>query len=74
MCRYGRKPILFAMMSMQTVTIIIQMFSPSWEIFTAIYFLVGFSGFSNYVVAYVLGKTMNYNHARFQKSSVSLLI
>ncbi|XDV39438.1 hypothetical protein PO909_008685 [Leuciscus waleckii] len=53
--RYGRKPILFAMMAMQTVTIIIQMFSPSWEIFTAIYFLVGFSGFSNYVVAYVLG-------------------
>ncbi|XP_056099062.1 solute carrier family 22 member 4 [Rhinichthys klamathensis goyatoka] len=53
--RYGRRPILFAMMAMQTVTIIIQMFSPSWEIFTAIYFLVGFSGFSNYVVAYVLG-------------------
>uniref|UniRef100_A0A671Q851 Solute carrier family 22 member 4 n=1 Tax=Sinocyclocheilus anshuiensis TaxID=1608454 RepID=A0A671Q851_9TELE len=51
--RYGRRPVLFAMMTMQTVTILIQMFSPSWEIFTAIYF-VGFSGFSNYVVAYVL--------------------
>uniref|UniRef100_A0A673L6Q4 Solute carrier family 22 member 4 n=1 Tax=Sinocyclocheilus rhinocerous TaxID=307959 RepID=A0A673L6Q4_9TELE len=46
--RYGRRPVLFAMMAMQTVTILIQMFSPSWEIF------VGFSGFSNYVVAYVL--------------------
>ncbi|XP_016422042.1 solute carrier family 22 member 4-like [Sinocyclocheilus rhinocerous] len=41
--RYGRRPVLFAMMAMQTVTILIQMFSPSWEIF------VGFSGFSNYV-------------------------
>ncbi|XP_016353447.1 solute carrier family 22 member 4-like [Sinocyclocheilus anshuiensis] len=50
--RYGRRPVLFAMMAMQTVTILIQMFSPSWEIFTAIYFFVGFSGFSNYVVAY----------------------
>lgn len=61
-CRYGRRPVLFAMMVMQTVTIFIQMFSPSWEIFTAIYFFVGFSGFSNYVVAYVLGETGNSNH------------
>lgn len=53
--RYGRRPVLFVMMAMQTITILIQMFSPSWEIFTAIYFFVGFSGFSNYVVAYVLG-------------------
>uniref|UniRef100_A0A672QU40 Solute carrier family 22 member 4 n=1 Tax=Sinocyclocheilus grahami TaxID=75366 RepID=A0A672QU40_SINGR len=52
--QYGRRPVLFAMMAMQTITILIQMFSPSWEIFTAIYFFVGFSGFSNYVVAYVL--------------------
>ncbi|XP_030649714.1 solute carrier family 22 member 5-like [Chanos chanos] len=53
--RYGRKPVLFIMMVMQTITIFIQMFSPSWEAFTAIFFFVGFSGFSNYVVAYVLG-------------------
>lgn len=69
--RYGRRPTLFAMMAMQTVTIIIQMFSPSWEIFTAIYFFVGFSGFSNYVVAYVLGKS---SLTRFQMSSVSPLV
>ncbi|XP_066501593.1 solute carrier family 22 member 4-like [Hoplias malabaricus] len=53
--KYGRRPVLFATMTMQTATIFIQMFAPSWEVFTAIYFFVGFSGFSNYVVGYVLG-------------------
>ncbi len=70
-CRYGRRPVLFAMMAIQTVTILIQMFSPSWEIFTAIFFFVGFSGFSNYVVAYVLGKIINFLPIINQKSPVS---
>ncbi|XP_031439089.1 solute carrier family 22 member 4-like [Clupea harengus] len=53
--RYGRRPVLFATMAMQTLTIFIQIFSPSWEAFSAIFFFIGFSGFSNYVVGYVLG-------------------
>ncbi|KAI1902935.1 hypothetical protein AGOR_G00021420 [Albula goreensis] len=53
--RFGRRPILFLMMAMQNVTIFAQIFSPTWEIFTFIFFLVGFSGFSNFVVSYVLG-------------------
>ncbi|KAI1902936.1 hypothetical protein AGOR_G00021430 [Albula goreensis] len=53
--RFGRRPVLFATMVIQVVTIFLQVFSPSWELFNFIFFLVGFGGFSNYVIAFVLG-------------------
>ncbi|XP_074528310.1 solute carrier family 22 member 4-like [Halichoeres trimaculatus] len=53
--RYGRKIVLFATIAVQAVATIIQVFSQSWVMFCAIYFIVGFGSISKYVSAFVLG-------------------
>ncbi|KAL3970756.1 kinesin family member 26 [Sarotherodon galilaeus] len=53
--RYGRKIVLFATQAVQTVFTLIQVFSPSWTAFCALFFVVGVGHISNYVAAFVLG-------------------
>ncbi|XP_071317526.1 organic cation/carnitine transporter 2-like [Trachinotus anak] len=53
--RYGRKIVMFVTIAVQTVFTLIQVFSPSWVIFCAVFFVVGLGQISNYVSAFVLG-------------------
>uniref|UniRef100_A0A668B064 Solute carrier family 22 member 21 n=1 Tax=Myripristis murdjan TaxID=586833 RepID=A0A668B064_9TELE len=53
--RYGRKIVLFATMAIQSVFTLIQVFSPSWPVFCALFFIIGVGHISNYVAAFVLG-------------------
>lgn len=46
---------LFVTMAVQTVFTLIQVFSPSWAVFCAVFFVVGMGQISNYVAAFVLG-------------------
>lgn len=42
-------------MMLQTLFTFIQVFSPSWEVFSILFFIVGLGQISNYVAAFVLG-------------------
>ncbi|XP_069754330.1 organic cation/carnitine transporter 2-like [Narcine bancroftii] len=53
--KFGRKVIMFGTMAVQCVFGIFQVFSPNWEIFCLLNFLVGLGQISNYVAAFVLG-------------------
>ncbi|XP_078407126.1 organic cation/carnitine transporter 2-like isoform X1 [Cetorhinus maximus] len=55
---FGRKTVLFGTMAVQTGFNMLQVFSPNWEIFCLINFLIGFGQVSNYVAAYVLGSEL----------------
>ncbi|XP_029303920.1 solute carrier family 22 member 5-like [Cottoperca gobio] len=72
--RYGRKIVLFVTMAVQTVFTFIQVFSPSWPVFCAVFFVVGLGQISNYVSAFVLGTEILAPRVRtiFSTAGVSL--
>ncbi|XP_015264757.1 PREDICTED: solute carrier family 22 member 5 [Gekko japonicus] len=53
--KFGRKNVLFATMGVQTGFGFFQVFSTSWEMFSALFLIVGMGQISNYVAAFVLG-------------------
>ncbi|XP_012734891.2 solute carrier family 22 member 4 [Fundulus heteroclitus] len=62
--RFGRKIMMFATIALQAVTRFIQVFSPNWIVFCALYFVVGMGQSSNYLVAFVLGTEVLGFHIR----------
>ncbi|XP_069754324.1 organic cation/carnitine transporter 2-like [Narcine bancroftii] len=72
--RFGRKIILFGTMAVQCVFSILQIFSPSWEIFCLFNFLIGFGHISNYVAAFVLGSELLGRSPRIMFSTLGVCI
>ncbi|ERE68897.1 solute carrier family 22 member 21 [Cricetulus griseus] len=54
--RFGRKNVLFLTIGIHTGCSFLQVFSVSYEMFTALFTLVGLGHISNYVAAFVLGR------------------
>ncbi|XP_049447059.1 solute carrier family 22 member 4-like [Epinephelus fuscoguttatus] len=68
--KFGRKPVLFATMAVQTVFTFIQVFSTSWIMFTVLLFINGLGQISNFVAALVLGAEILTGHVRVLYSSM----
>ncbi|KAI4813850.1 hypothetical protein KUCAC02_003072 [Chaenocephalus aceratus] len=68
--RFGRKPVLFATMAVQTLFSFIQVFSTSWTMFTILLFFNGLGQMSNFVAALVLGAEILTGNVRVLYSSL----
>uniref|UniRef100_A0A668S9Y7 Major facilitator superfamily (MFS) profile domain-containing protein n=1 Tax=Oreochromis aureus TaxID=47969 RepID=A0A668S9Y7_OREAU len=68
--RYGRKPVLFAALALQTVFTFAQVFSGSWIMFLIILFINGLGQMSNFVAALVLGSEVLTGKVRVLYSSL----
>lgn len=53
--RFGRKPVLFATMAVQTFFSFLQVFCTSWILFIILLFIGGLGQIANFVAALVLG-------------------
>ncbi|XP_033507203.1 organic cation/carnitine transporter 2-like [Epinephelus lanceolatus] len=66
--RFGRKPVFFATMALQTVTPLIQASSVSWVMFCVLNCLRGVGQISNYITSLVLGSEILRSRARMSFS------
>ncbi|XP_071762815.2 organic cation/carnitine transporter 2-like [Centroberyx gerrardi] len=72
--RFGRKPVLFATMAVQTIFTFVQVFSPSWTVFSILFFATGLGQISNYVAAFVLGTEILAGNVRVLYASLGVCI
>ncbi|KAM8835970.1 organic cation/carnitine transporter 2-like [Synchiropus picturatus] len=68
--RFGRKPVLFATVALQTICTFLKIFSVSWAMFTVLLFINGLGQMSNYVSALVLGSEILTGNVRILYSSL----
>ncbi|CAB1414058.1 unnamed protein product [Pleuronectes platessa] len=68
--KFGRKPILFATVALQTVFTFILVYSASWLMLTILLFINGLGQISNFVAALVLGAEIFTGNVRVLYSSL----
>ncbi|KAF3705601.1 Solute carrier family 22 member 4 Ergothioneine transporter [Channa argus] len=72
--RFGRKPIFFGTMAVQTVFTFVAIFSPSWTVFCILLFISGLGQISNYISAFVLGTEILTGNVRVLFSSLGVCL
>ncbi|XP_033955581.1 organic cation/carnitine transporter 2-like isoform X3 [Pseudochaenichthys georgianus] len=72
--RFGRKPVFFTTMAVQTTFSFCQAFSPSWTVFTILIFFNGLGQISNYVSGFVLGTEILTGDVRVIFSSMGVCL
>ncbi|CAK6976290.1 Hypothetical predicted protein [Scomber scombrus] len=72
--RFGRKPVLFATITVQTVFTFIQVFSSSWIMYTILLYINGLGQMSNFVAALVLGAETFTGNVRVLYSSMGTML
>ncbi|XP_042355459.1 solute carrier family 22 member 5-like [Plectropomus leopardus] len=70
--KFGRKPVFFTTMALQTFFSFVQIFSPSWTVFSILLFLSGLGQISNYISAFVLGSEILTGNVRVLFSSLGV--
>ncbi|XP_037605526.1 solute carrier family 22 member 5-like [Sebastes umbrosus] len=72
--RYGRKPVFFAAMAIQTIFTFAQIFSASWPVFSILLFFGGLGQIANYIAAFVLGMEILTGNVRILFSSLGVCL
>ncbi|XP_040907430.1 solute carrier family 22 member 5-like [Toxotes jaculatrix] len=72
--RYGRKPVFFATMALQTIFTVAEVFSPSWVVFSILLFFSGLGQIGNYIAAFVLGTEILTGNVRVLFSSLGVCL
>ncbi|XP_070773142.1 organic cation/carnitine transporter 2-like [Enoplosus armatus] len=72
--RFGRKPVLFVTMAVQTIFTFAEIFSPSWTVFSILLFISGLGQISNYQSAFVLGTEILTGNVRVLFSSMGVCL
>ncbi|CAN9501810.1 unnamed protein product [Ophioblennius macclurei] len=72
--RFGRKPILFATIALQTIFTFVQAFSTSWLLFIVLLFLNGLGQMSNFASALVLGSEILTGNVRIIYASMGTML